>query len=267
MTHKKEVFLLEASIQTKIGDCHLSKMSFPVAIKTHANQNHDVWAAVIWDNAYCTQPYQLRPVEGNWILLRDAMDRYFMQEIGRHLSEINLKYLFEKCCKAAYNFETMQTTIVTISKFCIEKAKNCDFTFFEFFYDAIRLIKECLLELWLNDYVIGFVSKIESETILSTFCSGTFLLRFSESETGAVTMAYKTDRGVKHIRPKTKEDLSGKEKDVVKRILDLKELKYLYPNIEKSKLEEMKSEKHKTKSKSKPGYVDDETRFELKDDT
>lgn len=42
--------------------------------------------------------------------------------------------------------------------------------------------------------MIGFVDKKDSQELLSQKTSGTFLLRFSESEVGGVTIAWVTDR-------------------------------------------------------------------------
>ena len=60
----------------------------------------------------------------------------------------------------------------------------------------LLLTKDHLELLWKKGYVLGFVEKLEAESMLSQQPKGTFLLRFSDSKLGAVTIAYqKNDPG------------------------------------------------------------------------
>ena len=57
-------------------------------------------------------------------------------------------------------------------------------------------------KLWQEGYVMGFITKQAAEGLLMDKPSGTFLLRFSDSELGGVTIAYvrKPDSYRKFIR-------------------------------------------------------------------
>ena len=45
-------------------------------------------------------------------------------------------------------------------------------------------------KLWMEGFVKGFITKQAAESLLLSKPSGTFLLRFSDSELGGVTIAY-----------------------------------------------------------------------------
>lgn len=53
--------------------------------------------------------------------------------------------------------------------------------FWDWTYAVIKLIREQLRDLWLSNFVIGFMSKEEAAQILEMCTPGTFLLRFSEN--------------------------------------------------------------------------------------
>uniref|UniRef100_A0A8V5GZS3 Uncharacterized protein n=1 Tax=Melopsittacus undulatus TaxID=13146 RepID=A0A8V5GZS3_MELUD len=81
--------------------------------------------------------------------------------------------------------------------------------------------------------IIGFISKQYVCKLLSTEPDGTFLLRFSDSEIGGVTIAYviRGKDGVENIQPFSAKDLSIRS--LGDRIRDLGQLRNLYPNTPK----------------------------------
>ena len=46
-------------------------------------------------------------------------------------------------------------------------------------------------DLWKKGYVMGFVARTKAESLLQQQPPGTFLLRFSDSKRGGVSIAYK----------------------------------------------------------------------------
>lgn len=58
-------------------------------------------------------------------------------------------------------------------------------------------LKLCFLEVVLIQFlfrlIIGFIGRHQAEDMLLKKCNGTFLLRFSDSELGGVTIAWVTD--------------------------------------------------------------------------
>jgi signal transducer and activator of transcription 5B len=74
--------------------------------------------------------------------------------------------------------------------FCKEALPDRNFTFWEWFHRILLLTQQHLSKLWQKGFVMGFISKPLAEQMLLEKQSGTFLLRFSDSELGGVTIAY-----------------------------------------------------------------------------
>merc|ERR1719461_2821763 len=92
---------------------------------------------------------------------------------------------------------------------------------------------------WSEGYIMGFVSKNRAEEMLMAMDGGTFLLRFSDSELGGVTIAYVRqpdmypgqNPSVFMVAPFTTRDLN--QRCMADVIFDLTELTFLYPHIPK----------------------------------
>lgn len=98
--------------------------------------------------------------------------------------------------------------MITWSQFCKEPLPDRSFTFWEWFYAVMKLTKEDLRGMWIDGWVdnmwseskmspiylfralLGFVSRQEAEDFLKSSDVGTFLIRFSDSELGGVTVAW-----------------------------------------------------------------------------
>ena len=55
-----------------------------------------------------------------------------------------------------------------------------------------------VLQMWLQGYIMGFISKSKSEQVLANEAEGTFLLRFSNQAPGSFAIAYVLEGVVKH---------------------------------------------------------------------
>ena len=112
---------------------------------------------------------------------------------GSGLTEENLYYL---ACKAFRNnnlpadTEKINDLVLSWPLFCKEALPDRNFTFWEWFYRILILTQTHMQKLWMEGYVMGFITKNAAETRLLECPSGTFLLRFSDSELGGVTIAY-----------------------------------------------------------------------------
>ncbi|CAG2067004.1 unnamed protein product, partial [Timema podura] len=79
---------------------------------------------------------------------------------------------------------------------------------------------------------MGFVRKKQAEEMLSKCANGTFLLRFSDSELGGVTIAWVGEQSeVFMLQPFTSKDFAIRS--LADRISDLPHLVYLYLDISK----------------------------------
>lgn len=89
--------------------------------------------------------------------------------------------------------------------------------------------------LWNDGSIMGFVWRRQAEEMLSKRCSGTFLLRYSDSELGGVTVAWIAEgqegNETYMLQPFTSRDFQIR--GLADRINDLKHLTYLYPDVPK----------------------------------
>lgn len=102
--------------------------------------------------------------------------------------------------------------LISWSQFCKEPLPDRSFTFWDWFHAVMKLTKEDLRPLWTNELLMGFISRQEAEDFLHKSENGTFLIRFSDSELGGVTVAWITvneagHREVAMLQPFTRKDL------------------------------------------------------------
>ena len=76
------------------------------------------------------------------------------------------------------------------SLFCKETLPDRTFTFWEWFYRLLLLTSQNMGRLWKEGYIMGFVMRQAAERMLEQQQNGCFLLRFSDSELGGVTISY-----------------------------------------------------------------------------
>ncbi|XP_061661878.1 signal transducer and activator of transcription 6 isoform X6 [Syngnathoides biaculeatus] len=112
------------------------------------------------------------------------------------------------------------------------------FTFWQWFEGVMDLTKKQLRTYWSDGLIFGFIGKQHLHLILKERPNGTFLLRFSDSEIGGITIAYvaAAEMGehkqiIKNIQPFTKRDLDIRS--LGDRIRDISDITYLYPDFPK----------------------------------
>ena len=105
------------------------------------------------------------------------------------------------------------------------------FTFWQWFFGAVRLTRDHMVGPWRKGLVLGFVAKQEGEALLALRPQGTFLLRFSDSILGGISIAYSASQGVVHVAPL--EDCHLRTRGLVDTIFDLytrdQEIRTLFP--------------------------------------
>ncbi|KAL5244355.1 hypothetical protein ACI65C_011765 [Semiaphis heraclei] len=208
-------------------------LSLPVVVIVHGNQDPHAWATVIWDNAFAKLgrvPFSV-PDKVPWKSVAEALNMKFSAVTGRGLSEESLMFLAEKALRTQnVDFNNM---VISWSQFCKEPLPQRSFTFWEWFYSVMKLTKEHLKGPWMDGAIMGFIRKSDAENMLTRYATGTFLLRFSDSELGGLTVAWtaSNDYEVFSLHPFSAKDLSIR--NLADRLLDLPYLTKLYPNIDK----------------------------------
>lgn len=216
-------------------------LSLPVVVIVHGNQEPQSWATITWDNAFSDInriPFQV-PDKVPWVLLADALNMKFKNITGKALTPENLHFLCEKAFKTNIPSPIPNDLLISWAQFCKEPLPDRTFTFWDWFYAAMKLTREHLRGPWSDNSVIGFIHKRTSEEILMKCTRGTFLLRFSDSELGGITIAWVNEGEdmppqVLHIQPFTAKDFTTRS--LSDRIRDLDELLFLYPNKPKNEV-------------------------------
>jgi signal transducer and activator of transcription 5B len=75
---------------------------------------------------------------------------------------------------------------------CFQEHLRTDiaFSFWEWLFSIMQLIKAKLMVFWDKAYLTGFISKEQASTALKSSAQPSFMLRFSDSQTGAVSIAF-----------------------------------------------------------------------------
>ncbi|XP_026823730.1 signal transducer and activator of transcription 5B isoform X2 [Ooceraea biroi] len=230
-------------------------LSLPVVVIVHGNQEPHAWATVTWDNAFAEPgrvPFAV-PDKVSWCQVAEALNVKFRSATGRLLTEENLRFLAEKAFRSNGNSNAQDYSGLLLSwtQFCKEPLPERNFTFWEWFYAVMKLTREHLRAPWMDGYILGFVRKKQAEEMLATCAFGTFLMRFSDSELGGITIAWCGGKGdtttcqttdqvrsdqstveqVFMLQPFTSKDFAIRS--LADRVFDLQHLLYLYPDIAK----------------------------------
>ncbi|RVE46422.1 hypothetical protein evm_008956 [Chilo suppressalis] len=218
-------------------------LSLPVVVIVHGNQEPHGWATVTWDNAFSPPgrvPFAV-PDKVAWGQLAETLRiKFYSATSGGDLSEDNLRFLAEKifsipaACRSSLPLSgpELNATMVSWTQFCKDALPERNFTFWEWFYMVVKVTRDYLRTLWCDGLIMGFIQKKQAEDMLSKCSPGTFLLRFSDSELGGITIAWVGEaREVYSLQPFTSRDLMLRS--LADRVLDLPQLQYLYPSVAK----------------------------------
>lgn len=267
---------------------HIMAFSLPVVVIVHGNQEPHAWATVTWHNAFARPDdilYQV-PHEVTWDELGQVLSYKFETCCRKPLSRQNLSYLASKVCRTRVDRDE---TLVTWAQFAKEPLPGKQFTFWEWFHSILKLTKEHLVRLWSAECIYGFTGKKSCIDLLLGSAehepapSGTFLLRFSETALGGITIAWVSNSSTSvedeniqilrqnsptnssgnilmHVKPFSSKDLLTRS--LADRIKDLDDLVYLYPNIPKDNAFQMYYSKRNTEP-PQDDYVEPELKQTL----
>uniref|UniRef100_A0A8D2M9K9 Signal transducer and activator of transcription n=1 Tax=Zonotrichia albicollis TaxID=44394 RepID=A0A8D2M9K9_ZONAL len=264
VTEEKCAVLFSTNVTLTPGNIsiHLQVLSLPIVVIVHGNQDNNAKATVLWDNAFSDidrVPFVVAE-RVPWDKMCDTLNLKFMAEVQTTKGLLKEHYFF--LAQKIFNDhsaspEDFQSRHVSWAQFNKEILPGRGFTFWQWFDGVLDLTKRCLKSYWSDRLIMGFISKQYVCKLLSMQPDGTFLLRFSDSEIGGVTIAY-VMRGkdgssqVENIQPFSAKDLSIRS--LGDRIRDLGQLRNLYPNIPKDQAFGSHYNKEQT-GKDGRGYV------------
>ncbi|XP_066202475.1 signal transducer and activator of transcription 4 [Saccopteryx leptura] len=226
----------------------LETSSLPVVMISNVSQLPNAWASIIWYNVSTNDPQNLvffnNPPSATLSQLLEVISWQFSSYVGWGLNADQLNMLAEKLTVHS----SYSDGHLSWSKFCKEHLPGKSFTFWTWLEAILDLIKKHILPLWIDGYVMGFVSKEKERLLLKDKMPGTFLLRFSESHLGGITFTWvdHSENGevrFHSVEPYNKGRLSALPfadilrdyKVIMAENIPENPLKYLYPDIPKDK--------------------------------
>uniref|UniRef100_A0A672GSU8 Signal transducer and activator of transcription n=1 Tax=Salarias fasciatus TaxID=181472 RepID=A0A672GSU8_SALFA len=248
VTEEKFTVLFESQFSVGGNELvfHVKTLSLPVVVIVHGSQDNNATATVLWDNAFAEPgrvPFVV-PDKVLWPQLCDALDMKYKAEMhsGRGLSEDNLVFLAQKAFSSGSNNpEDYRSMTISWAQFNRESLPGRNFTFWQWFDGVVELMKKHLKPHWNDGAILGFVNKQQAQDLLLSKPNGTFLLRFSDSEIGGITIAWVAEnpnkageRLVWNLLPYTTKDFSIRS--LADRISDLNHLLFLYPDRPKDEV-------------------------------
>ncbi|XP_060786443.1 signal transducer and activator of transcription 1b [Neoarius graeffei] len=228
---------------------NITTTSLPVVVISHINQLPSAWASILWFNTLCTD-YQnlvffLNPPPMMWGDLAKILSWQFSSITKRGLNAEQLSMLADKLLGPEVQGDP--NTAVYWSKFSKTASNERGVAFWLWIDGILDLIKRCLLNIWNDGYIVGFINKDKEKTLLQDKSPGTFLLRFSETcKDGGITITWveQSQNGepqTHSVKPYRKSDLVNLSfPDVIRNytLMDAENipenpLLYLYPDIPK----------------------------------
>lgn len=130
--------------------------------------------------------------------------------------------------------------MISRNKFCKETLECQSFTFCDWIYSVLKLIRKYFQELWCDGH-IAFISRENAQKTLHGYPKGTFLLRFADimdqqypHNAGISIVLVKNDMEFLHVMPFFYKDFSIRT--LSSRINNIDNLIYLHPRIPKSEV-------------------------------
>jgi signal transducer and activator of transcription 5B len=234
VTVKDEKYAFYFKTTFKDGDLEfdVSALSLPVVVIVHGTQAPEAWATTTWHNAFAEIDHVPFVVPESVPLthLVEVLNMKFESRTGRPLTQDNIHCLCEKMLNTSLSnpVPNINVSWTQCSKVLLT---GRTFTFWQWFYDAMELTREHLRDPWIDLGIGGFIHKTTAEEIINNCARGTFLLRFSDSQLGGISIVCANGGNESvHIQPFTPKDL--KIRSLSHQINDLDDLQMLYVNPE-----------------------------------
>lgn len=262
VTEEKFALLFRAKVHAQFRDnspfLDLHAMSLPTTVIVHGNQQPAAEATIFWDNSFSSldrDSFQQTDTV-KWEDLKDNLNFWFSKMTQRGLSKTALDYLGCKLLRVNPCMpQELDKKTVRWQHFAKEPLPDRAFNFWEWLYGTVDLIKKSALPIWKAGLIEGFISRQHTENILRETQPSTFLLRFSDSMIGGLSLSWvDNEMQVAHVEPWTHSDL--KFVSLPNRILDPHNIRFLYPNIPKeSKFRPFVKEEQSITPGYQPGRV------------
>ncbi|XP_055307336.1 signal transducer and transcription activator-like [Sitodiplosis mosellana] len=191
----------------------------------------------------------------SWLQMEWALSKRFEYQTGCTLTGEHLRYFYEKI----FGPTPKHDPLITWKQFCKDPLPGQKFPFYHWFHDTTKLTRSHLSKEWNKGLIHGFIRKDKAEEMLRTCPAGTFLLRFSDSQLGGISVAVvnENDDGsltLVHLQPFLISDFEiAKSHSISDLIRYIRKCTHLYPDKPKDRnFEEFYTSVNKERIK---GYV------------
>uniref|UniRef100_A0A8D3DIG3 Signal transducer and activator of transcription 6, interleukin-4 induced n=1 Tax=Scophthalmus maximus TaxID=52904 RepID=A0A8D3DIG3_SCOMX len=194
----EEKFALLFSAEITITGCdtpyRIQMISLPVVVIVHGSQDNNALATIMWDCAF-SEPDRVPfvvPERVPWRMMYSTLNSKFIAEVQtqHNLDHYNQHFLAQKIFDKPDFADDFSNMMVSWAQFNKEVLPGRPFTFWQWFEGVMELTKKHLKIYWSEGLIFGFIGKQHLHLILKDRPNGTFLLRFSDSEIGGITIAY-----------------------------------------------------------------------------
>ncbi|CAG7821056.1 unnamed protein product [Allacma fusca] len=170
-------------------------VSIPFVYQVHTNQTVEGLGTIFWDK-YFREPGRIPfvvPDKVSWSKMRPALNDHFkmMTKSQRDFSEINLRNLGTHIFQST---DFTDSSEISFSQF-FEKDEVSKHGKWGWFQACVDLTNKHLTPYWQNGHIVGFVDRGEAEHLLRAHKPGDFIVRFSNSVEGGVSVTVFKPRG------------------------------------------------------------------------
>uniref|UniRef100_A0A1B0CRD0 SH2 domain-containing protein n=2 Tax=Lutzomyia longipalpis TaxID=7200 RepID=A0A1B0CRD0_LUTLO len=192
--HEKFAVVFRTRIVWNNTAIDIPLLSLPLCLATHVHQDENLHAMIMWDYAFAAKDRLAFEVPDTvqWFQLAEILSRMWNNSIGSPLTDAHLKYLYHKIFfNANPADEADPGQFVTWDQIARANLPGQNFTFWSWFYGAMKLIEDKFKDYWNAGHIYGYISRNQARILLESQPAGTFLFRFSESSTGRMSIDVK----------------------------------------------------------------------------
>eukprot|EP00043_Microstomoeca_roanoka_P014003 m.137851 g.137851 ORF g.137851 m.137851 type:complete len:879 (+) comp15904_c0_seq1:136-2772(+) len=230
VTEEKFALCFRFSLTLPGGDVTfiVQELSLPLVVVVHGNQVPSAEATVLWDNAFAIPGRTGFEVEQSvsWRRLDPHLRRFWASSDLQPLQDSHMTMLANLLGLSNLDEE------VSWSRFSKDFLPGCMFTFWEWFHGCCETTRKHLRPLWNEGLIHGFIDKDNTYHALAGCPPRTFLVRFSTSLVGAVSVSWVDFTGdemqVYHLQPWLNKDIQIRS--LADRVSDLDQLQILHPD-------------------------------------
>ena len=194
VTEEKFAILFATEFHIGADRFILGTMSLCIVVTVHTNQRARATACVLWDNAF-PEPNRISfrvRTQVSWGQVRNMLNMKWRRETNASfdLSDQAVNFLGRKLFRGG---DFTDESNVIWEMFIKDKLPGKQFAFWPWFESMMALMKNPVFNNhWNNREIVGFASRSDAKAILEKEPHGTFLIRFSESAFGMVTVSLKS---------------------------------------------------------------------------